>query len=122
MAAFQTHREQTQGQIERLEQIFDLLGKPARGVPCEAIKGIIDEGTEIMEDVADSPALDAGILSSAQAVEHYEITRYGTLKTWAQELGLTEAVTLLDQTLQEEKETDALLTRLAEARVNVKAA
>ena len=108
-AAFQTHREQTQGQIERLEQIFELLGKPARGVPCEAIKGIIDEGTEIMEDFADSPALDAGILSAAQAVEHYEITRYGTLKTWAQELGLTEAVTLLDQTLQEEKETDALL-------------
>ena len=87
-AAFQTHREQTQGQIERLEQIFELLGKPARGVPCEAIKGIIDEGTEIMEDFADSPALDAGILSAAQAVEHYEITRYGTLKTWAQELGL----------------------------------
>ena len=108
-AAFQTHREQTQGQIERLEQIFEILGKPARGVPCEAIKGIIDEGTEIMEDFADSPALDAGILSSAQAVEHYEITRYGTLKTWAQELGLTEAVTLLDETLQEEKETDALL-------------
>jgi ferritin-like metal-binding protein YciE len=121
-AAFQTHREQTQGQIERLEQVFELLGKPARGVPCEAIKGIIDEGTEIMEDLADSPALDAGILSSAQAVEHYEITRYGTLKTWAQELGLTEAATLLDQTLQEEKETDTLLTRLAEARVNMKAA
>jgi ferritin-like metal-binding protein YciE len=75
-----------------------------------------------MEDFADSPALDAGILSSAQAVEHYEITRYGTLKTWAQELGLTEAATLLDQTLQEEKETDTLLTRLAEARVNMKAA
>ncbi|ANY84630.1 hypothetical protein BB934_41400 (plasmid) [Microvirga ossetica] len=121
-AAFQTHREQTQGQIERLEQIFELLGKPARGVPCEAIKGILDEGTEIMEDFADSPALDAGILSAAQAVEHYEITRYGTLKTWARELGLTEAATLLDQTLQEEKETDVLLTRLAEARVNVKAA
>ena len=95
-AAFQTHREQTQGQIERLEQIFELLGKPARGVPCEAIKGIIDEGTEIMEDFADSPVLDAGILSAAQAVEHYEITRYGPLKTWAGELGLTEAVTLLD--------------------------
>ena len=91
-------------------------------MPCEAIKGIIDESTEIMEDFADSPALDAGILSAAQAVEHYEITRYGTLKTWAQELGLTEAATLLDQTLQEEKETDVLLTRLAEARVNVKAA
>jgi ferritin-like metal-binding protein YciE len=121
-AAFETHREQTQGQIERLEQVFELLGKPARGVPCEAIKGIIEEGTEIMDDFADSPALDAGILSSAQAIEHYKITRYGTLKTWAQELGLNEAVTLLDQNLQEEKETDVLLTGLAEARVNAEAA
>jgi ferritin-like metal-binding protein YciE len=121
-SAFETHREQTQGQIERLEQIFELLGKPARGVTCEAINGIIEESKEIMEDFADSPALDAGILSSAQAVEHYEITRYGTLKTWAQQLGLSEAVTLLDQTLQEEKETDELLTRLAEARVNAEAA
>jgi ferritin-like metal-binding protein YciE len=121
-AAFKTHREQTQGQIERLEQIFELLGKPARGVQCEAINGIIEESKEIMEDFADSPALDAGILSSAQAVEHYEITRYGTLKTWAGQLGLPEAVTLLDQTLQEEKETDELLTRFAEARVNAEAA
>ncbi|QRM34439.1 ferritin-like domain-containing protein [Microvirga sp. VF16] len=121
-AAFETHREQTQGQIERLEQVFDLIGKPARGVTCEAIKGIIDEGAEIMEDFAGSRALDAGLLSSAQAVEHYEITRYGTLKTWAKALGLTEAVTLLDQNLQEEKETDELLTRLAEARVNMQAA
>ncbi|MBO1908923.1 ferritin-like domain-containing protein [Microvirga sp. 3-52] len=121
-SAFETHREQTQGQIERLEQIFELLGKPARGVACEAINGIIEESKEIMEDFADSPALDAGILSSAQAVEHYEITRYGTLKTWAQQLGLSDAVTLLDQTLQEEKETDELLTRLAETRVNAEAA
>jgi ferritin-like metal-binding protein YciE len=120
--ALQTHREQTQGQIERLEQVFEILGKPPRGVACEAINGIIEEGKGIMEDFVDSPALDAGILSAAQAVEHYEITRYGTLKTWAQELGLTQAVTLLDQTLQEEKDTDALLTRLAEARVNTKAA
>jgi ferritin-like metal-binding protein YciE len=95
------------------------LGKPARGVTCEAINGILKE---IMEDFADSPALDAGILSSAQAVEHYEITCYGTLKTWAQQLGLSEAVTLLDQTLQEEKETDELLTCPAEARVNAEAA
>ena len=121
-AAFQTHREQTQGQVARLERVFEIIGKPARGVTCEAINGILEEGTGIMEDFADSPALDAGILSAAQAVEHYEITRYGTLKTWAQELGLTEAVPLLDQTLQEEKETDALLSRLAEARVNLKAA
>jgi ferritin-like metal-binding protein YciE len=120
--AFEVHREETQGQIERLEQIFEMLGKQARGVACEAINGIIEEGKEIMEDFAESDALDAGILSSAQAVEHYEITRYGTLKTWAAELGLTDAVALLDQTLQEEKKTDKLLTQLAEARVNVKAA
>ena len=120
--AFETHREETEGQVERLEQIFELLGKPARGVACEAINGIIEEGKGIMEDFAESTALDAGLLSSAQAVEHYEITRYGTLKTWAQELGLTKVVPLLDQTLQEEKKTDVLLTRLAEARVNAKAA
>jgi ferritin-like metal-binding protein YciE len=121
-AAFETHREQTQGQIERLEQIFELLGKPARGVACEAINGIIEESKEIMEDFADSPALDAGILSSAQAVEHYEITRYGSLKTWAQELGMNDAAKLLDQNLQEEKKTDKRRTELAEARVNTKAA
>jgi ferritin-like metal-binding protein YciE len=120
--AFETHREETEGQVERLEQIFELLGKPARGVACEAINGIIEEGKGIMEDFAGSEALDAGLLSSAQAVEHYEITRYGSLKSWAQELGLTAAVPLLDQTLQEEKKTDVLLTRLAEARVNAKAA
>jgi len=120
--AFETHREETEGQVERLEQIFELLGKPARGVACEAINGIIEEGKGIMEDFAGSEALDAGLLSSAQAVEHYEITRYGSLKSWAQELGLTGAVPLLDQTLQEEKKTDVLLTRLAEARVNAKAA
>jgi ferritin-like metal-binding protein YciE len=120
--AFETHRQETEGQIERLEQVFELLGKPARGVACEAINGIIEESKEIMEDFAESEALDAGILSSAQAVEHYEITRYGTLKTWAQELGMNDAVELLDQNLQEEKKTDQLLTQLAEARVNVKAA
>ena len=85
--AFETHREETQGQIERLEQVFEMLGKPARGVQCEAINGIIEEGKEVMEDFADSAALDAGILAAAQAVEHYEITRYGSLKTWAEELG-----------------------------------
>jgi ferritin-like metal-binding protein YciE len=120
--AFETHREETQGQIERLEQVFEMLGKPARGVQCEAIMGIIEEGKEVMEDFADSEALDAGILAAAQAVEHYEITRYGSLKTWAQELGLNDAAKLLDQNLQEEKKTDQLLTQLAEARVNTKAA
>jgi ferritin-like metal-binding protein YciE len=120
--AFETHRQETEGQVERLEQVFEMLGKQARGVACEAINGIIEESKGIMEDFADSEALDAGILSSAQAVEHYEITRYGTLKTWAQELGLNDAARLLDQTLQEEKKTDELLTQLAEARVNMKAA
>ena len=120
--AFETHREETQGQIERLEQVFEMLGKPARGVQCEAINGIIEEGKEVMEDFAESEALDAGILAAAQAVEHYEITRYGSLKTWAEELGMPDAAKLLDQNLQEEKKTDQLLTQLAEARVNTKAA
>lgn len=120
--AFETHRLETEGQIERLEKVFELLGKPARGVACEAINGIIEEGKEVMEDFADSEALDAGILAAAQAVEHYEITRYGSLKTWAAELGMNDAAKLLDQNLQEEKKTDKLLTQLAEARVNTKAA
>lgn len=120
--AFETHREETEGQIERLEEVFKMLGKAARGVQCEAINGIIEEGKEVMEDFAESAALDAGILAAAQAVEHYEITRYGSLKTWAEELGMSDAVRLLDQNLQEEKKTDKLLTELAEARINVKAA
>jgi len=120
--AFETHREETEGQIERLEEVFKMLGKAARGVQCEAINGIIEEGKEVMEDFAESSALDAGILAAAQAVEHYEITRYGSLKTWAEELGMADAVRLLDQNLEEEKKTDKLLTQLAEARLNVKAA
>ena len=120
--AFEKHREETQGQIERLEQVFELLGKRAQGVTCEAINGILEEGESVMEDFGESEALDAGILAAAQAVEHYEIVRYGTLKTWAQELGMNDAAKLLDQNLQEEKKTDDLLTRLAEARVNTKAA
>ncbi|MFG1277591.1 ferritin-like domain-containing protein [Xanthobacter autotrophicus] len=121
-SAFQHHQEQTEGQIERLERVFELLGKAARGKHCPAIVGIIDEGKEIMEDFAGSDALDAGLLAGAQAVEHYEISRYGTLKTWAAQLGMQEAVPLLEATLKEEEETDALLTRLANADVNRKAA
>ncbi|BAF88283.1 MULTISPECIES: ferritin-like domain-containing protein [Azorhizobium] len=121
-SAFMKHQEQTEGQIERLEQVFEMLGKSARGKHCPAIVGIVDEGKEIMEDFAGTDALDAGLLSAAQAVEHYEISRYGTLKTWAGQLGLKDAVPLLEATLQEEKETDALLTRLAGATVNKKAA
>ena len=120
--AFQTHREETERQVERLEQVFELIGKPARGKPCQAMQGIIEEGKEIMEDFADSEALDAGLIDAAQAVEHYEICRYGTLKAWATQLGMRDAARLLDQTLQEEKKTDKLLSQLAESTVNQKAA
>jgi ferritin-like metal-binding protein YciE len=120
--AFETHREQTEGHVERLNEVFEQLGRPARGKTCDAILGIIDEAKEIMEEFKGAEALDAGLASSAQAVEHYEIARYGTLKTWAQQLGLNDAAKLLDQTLQEEIETDKLLTRLATSSVNKKAA
>jgi len=119
-AGFLQHRDETQGQIERLEQVFELLGKPARGKTCEAIQGIISEGEEIMEEFKGSPALDAGLISSAQAVEHYEIARYGTLIAWAKQLGLTDAVPLLQATLEEEEATDAKLTQLADAKANAK--
>lgn len=120
--AFLKHKDQTEGQIERLQQVFELIGKPARGKTCEAIQGIIAEGEEIMEEYKDSVALDAGLISSAQAVEHYEIARYGTLKSWAGQLGMDEAVALIDANLQEELETDQLLTRLGEASANPKGA
>jgi ferritin-like metal-binding protein YciE len=120
--AFEKHRDETEVQVERLESIFEMLGKSARGKTCEAIQGLVEEGKEVMEEFKDSPALDAGILAGAQAVEHYEISRYGTLKTWANALGMKDAVKLLDQTLEEEKKTDALLTKLAESSVNRKAA
>jgi ferritin-like metal-binding protein YciE len=120
--AFEKHHDETEGHIERLEKIFDLLGKPARGKKCDAIEGILDEGQEIMDEYKDAPALDAGLLAAAQAVEHYEISRYGTLKSWAAKLGLNEAVKLLDQTLTEEKKTDDTLTKIAVSAVNAEAA
>jgi len=120
--AFQTHREETEHHVERLQQVFDILGKRAQSKTCEAIKGIIEEGDEIAEEYEGSAALDAGLLASGQAVEHYEMSRYGTLKTWANQLGMKDAVKLLDQTLEEEKKTDALLTKLAQAQVNKEAA
>ena len=119
-AAFQKHKEETEGQIERLQQVFELVGKPARGKTCEAIQGIIAEGEEIIEEYKGTAAIDAGLISSAQAVEHYEIARYGTLKAWAQKLGMNEAVELLDATLQEESATDEALTQLAETSANDK--
>jgi ferritin-like metal-binding protein YciE len=121
-AAFTKHREETEGQIERLQQIFEMLGKRAQGKTCDAINGIIAEGEEIIEEYKGSDALDAGLLADGQAVEHYEMARYGTLKNWANQLGMKDAANLLDQTLQEEKKTDALLTKLADAAVNRKAA
>ena len=121
-AAFEKHETETEGQIERLEQIFELLGKPARGKKCDAIEEILDEGNEIMEEYKDTSALDAGLLAAAQAVEHYEISRYGTLKTWAGQLGMRDAVKLLDQTLTEEKKTDDALSKLAISAVNAEAA
>jgi ferritin-like metal-binding protein YciE len=121
-AAFEKHYDETEGQIGRLEQIFELLDKPARGKKCDAIEGILDEGKEIMDEYKGASALDAGLLAAAQAVEHYEISRYGTLKSWAGKLGMNEAVRLLDQTLNEEKKTDDTLTKIAETAVNAEAA
>nr|WP_314072231.1 ferritin-like domain-containing protein [uncultured Roseococcus sp.] len=117
-AAFEKHRMQTEGQIERLQQVFEIIGKRAVGKTCDAIEGIVAEGEEIIEEYAGTPALDAGLISSAQAVEHYEMTRYGTLKRWAQVLGHSQAVALLDATLKEEGQTDRDLTVLADAGVN----
>jgi ferritin-like metal-binding protein YciE len=121
-AAFEKHHDETEGHVERLEQVFELLGKPARAKKCDAIEGIIEEGKEIMDEYAGTPALDAGLLAAAQAVEHYEISRYGTLKAWAMKLSMSEAAKLLDQTLSEEKKTDDTLTRIAEKAVNYRAA
>ncbi len=121
-SAFEKHHDETEAHIERLEQVFELLGKPARGKTCDAIEGILDEGTEVMEEYEDAPALDAGLLAAAQAVEHYEISRYGTLKTWAGKLGLKEAVKLLDETLAEEKKTDETLSKIAVSAVIAEAA
>ena len=121
-AAFETHRTQTEQQISRLEEVFALLGQKAEGVPCEAIQGILAEGREVMEEFAGGPALDAGLIAAAQAVEHYEIARYGALRSWAELIGIEDVEELLDATLTEEKETDALLTRLAEGLVNVESA
>ncbi|WP_193334818.1 YciE/YciF ferroxidase family protein [Devosia beringensis] len=121
-AGFEKHQVETEGQIERLEQIFELLGKPARGKTCDAILGILEEGKSIMDEYKGTIALDAGLVAAAQAVEHYEIARYGTLKTWANELGMKEAVTLLEATLQEEVATDQTLSQLATSAVNQKAA
>jgi ferritin-like metal-binding protein YciE len=117
-AAFEKHRGETEGQVERLEQVFAM--KP-QGKTCAAIVGITDECAEIMEEYKGSPALDAGLLAAAQAVEHYEISRYGTLKAWAEELGLDGAAELLQETLDEEEATDEALTEIAKSAINQQA-
>ncbi len=117
-AAFTKHLKETEGQVSRLEKVFRLIDAPVRGKKCEAIEGILKEGSEIMKEFKGAPALDAGLVSAAQAVEHYEIARYGTLKRWAEQLGLDEASRLLDMTLQQEKSTDKALTELADDAIN----
>jgi ferritin-like metal-binding protein YciE len=116
--AFLKHEKETQDHVARLEKVFGEIGQPVRGKSCEAILGITKEGEEIMKEYKGMPALDAGLLAAAQAVEHYEIARYGTLKTWAAELGLRQAVKLLETTLAEERKTDETLTELAQREVN----
>jgi ferritin-like metal-binding protein YciE len=120
-AAFEKHYRETEGHVERLEQVFAAIKQKPQGKTCAVVVGITDEGAEVMEEYKGSPALDAGLLAAAQAVEHYEISRYGTLRTWAEELGLTEAVTLLEETLEEEDTTDAALTEIAKSVVNQEA-
>ena len=121
-AGLEKHLTETEGHVERLQQVFDILDVPARGKTCEAILGILEEGKTIMEEFKDTQALDAGIVSAAQAVEHYEIARYGTLKAWAKQLGRSEVVKLLEATEKEEIATDQALTQVATTEVNRKAA
>jgi ferritin-like metal-binding protein YciE len=119
---FQTHLRETETHVKRLDQVFELLGKKASGVDCPAIDGIIDEAEEVTGEVENKNVLDAALIAAAQAVEHYEMTRYGTLIAWAKQLGHSNVVPLLNQTLEEEKATDQKLTTMAEAQVNRKAA
>jgi ferritin-like metal-binding protein YciE len=119
--AFLHHRDETEGQVERIERVFEIIGKPARGKTCDAIDGILEEGNEVMEDFKGNPALDAGLRAGAQAVEHYEISRYGTLIAWAKEMRLSKAPDLLQETLEQEVKTDELLTKLAKKAINAAA-
>lgn len=120
-AAFAKHEKETRGHVKRLQEVFRIFGKPARAKTCDAILGITAEGAEIMKDYKGMSALDAGLLAAAQAVEHYEMSRYGTLRTWAEELGMSDAAALLETTLEEERATDVALTALAESVVNISA-
>jgi ferritin-like metal-binding protein YciE len=117
-AAFKERAEQTEGQVERLDTIFKLIGKKAEGKECPALKGLVEETEELMGEAENADVLDAGLIGCAQAVEHYEIARYGTLSAWAEQLKMDEAVTLLEETLEEEEETDAKLSELALSGIN----
>jgi ferritin-like metal-binding protein YciE len=119
---FQTHLAETENQIKRLEQVFQMLGKTPSTVNCPAIDGIIEEADEVSSEISDKNVLDAALIASAQSVEHYEITKYGTLIAWAKQLGRDDAARLLQQTLSEEEATDKKLTAMAESKVNVRAA
>ena len=119
--AFETHRQQTETHVQRLEQIFEQIGKTARGKTCHGMKGIIEEGAELLKEKPEPGPLDAGLIAAAQAVEHYEMAGYGSARTWAEQLGYEEQAQLLQRTLDEERETDQLLTRLAEQSVNADA-
>jgi ferritin-like metal-binding protein YciE len=120
--AFEAHARETQRQAERLEKIFQMSGKRPQAKPCHGMMGLVEEGDEVMKEFKGSEALDAGLIGAAQAVEHYEIARYGTMREWASQHGMQEVVALLDETLAEEKKTDQLLTRIAESRANREAA
>ena len=120
--AFEDHREETEGQIENLEKVFELLDLKPRGVTCEAIQGILEEGKEIMEEAGDDDTRDAGMIAAAQAVEHYEMTRYGTMVAWAKRLGMSEAANLLQKNLDQEYAADTKLSKLAEGGLNKQAA
>ena len=120
--AFEQHLVQTEGHVKRLEQVFEMVGEKAKGETCPAIVGIIKEADELMSEIKDPDTRDAAMIAAAQAVEHYEITRYGTLVSWANLLGMPEAARVLEQTLGEEKDTDQKLTKLGEGRLNREAA
>ena len=120
-AAFTKHQKETEKQVDRLDQVFELLGKRASGKKCPAIDGIIEEGEEVMKEAKDDTIRDAAMLAAAQSVEHYEISRYGTLVAWAEKMEMSDAAELLQATLDEEKATDEALTELAESEINVEA-
>ncbi len=119
--AFEDHLEETKEQVKRLESIFELLGKPAKAKKCPAIDGILEEGKEIMEEFKNDPALDAGLISAGQKVEHYEMSSYGCMKAWAEQLGMDDALELINMTLEEEMGADEKLSAIAVEVVNIEA-